>query len=368
MAMAIVNSILGKIGGCVWDLIKPHFDYLTNYDDNITALENQLETLEEMEKDVHEAIEAAKGNGEGTRKIVQHWLARVEGVKMDARKLLEENEKANDRCFWGWCPDLKTRHSLSKEAMAIHEKIESLCKEQAAFDIRVSLCPSLPEIDSKDIVPFQTRKVAVEKVMDALKEDSTNFVGVHGMGGVGKTTLVKEIARKCKEEKLFDNVIMPVVSRTVDVESIQEQIANFLAFKLEEKSVLVRASRLKNRLSENKILVILDDVWERLELNTIGIPSGEDHKGCKVVITTRRRQVCTAMGSRDQATRNIVNLDVLTEQESWDLFKSRVGDIIESPTMRIVAEKLVKECGGLPIALVITSPYFSQRLSVINNS
>ncbi|XP_038691670.1 disease resistance protein At4g27190-like [Tripterygium wilfordii] len=192
----------------------------------------------------------------------------------------------------------------------------------------------------------------MEQVMDALKKDFTNFVGIHGMGGVGKTTLVKEIARKCKEEKLFDNVAMAVVSQTITVKSIQDQIAEFLGLKLGETGEMIRAARLCDRIKkENKILVILDDVWEKLELNTIGIPSREDHKGCKVVITTRRRQVCTAMGSRDQAT-SIVNLDVLNKQESWELFKLQVGDIIESPTVRNVAEKLVKECGGLPIALV----------------
>ncbi|XP_038688949.1 disease resistance protein RPS2-like [Tripterygium wilfordii] len=308
-----------------------------------------------MEKDVHEAIEAAERNGEVIRKNVQHWIASVEGVKMEAREFLEDNRKGNKRCFKGWFPDVKARYLLSTKAMEKHKKIERLCEEQKVFDINVSL-PARPlgldSITSKDIVLFQTTKVAMEQVTDALKKDCTNFVGIHGMGGVGKTTLVKEIARKCKEEKLFDNVVMSVVSQTVNVESIQEQIADFLDLKLEEKSVLVRASRLKNRLtSVNKILVILDDVWERLELNTIGIPSGEDHKGCTVVITTRRRQVCTAMGSRDQAT-SIVSLDVLSKQESWELFKLQVGDIIESPTVINVAEKLVKECGGLPIALV----------------
>ncbi|XP_038699684.1 disease resistance protein RPS2-like [Tripterygium wilfordii] len=353
--MDIVTSIIGKIGECALESIKFQFAYLRTYDDNIVALEHQLEILEEMEKDVHEAIEAAKRNGEVIRKLVQHWITSVEGIKMEAKKFLEDNVKVNKRCFRGWFPDLKTRYSLSKEAVSKNQTIKRLCEEEALFNINVSLPAPPPGIDSmasEDIVLFETTKLAMEEVMAALRDDSTNFVGIHGMGGVGKTTLVKEIARKCKEDKLFDHVAMVVVSQTINVESIQDQIGEFLGLKLGEKGEMLRANRLCDRLkSENKILVILDDVWAKLDLATIGIPLGEDHKGCKVVITTRRRQVCTAMGISVQGTR-IVSLDVLTKQESWDLFKLQAGDIINSPTMITMAEKLVKECGGLPIALV----------------
>ncbi|XP_038678936.1 disease resistance protein UNI-like [Tripterygium wilfordii] len=274
---------------------------------------------------------------------------------MEARKFLEDNVKVNKRCFRGLFPDLKTRYKLSREAVSKSEMMKRLCEEEASFDINVSLPAPPLGIDSttsKDFVLFQTTELAMQEVMAALRDNSTNFVGIHGMGGVGKTTLVKEIARKCKEEKLFDNVAMAVVSQTVVVESIQNQIAEFLGLKLDQTSQTIRANRLCDRLkNENKILVILDDVWANIDLATIGIPLEEDHKGCKVVITTRRRQVCTVMGRSIQGTR-IVSLDVLTKQESWDLFKLQVGDIIESPTVRIVAEKLAKECGGLPIALV----------------
>ncbi|RVW20368.1 hypothetical protein CK203_113574 [Vitis vinifera] len=43
---------------------------------------------------------------------------------------------------------------------------------------------------------------------------------------------------------------------------------------------------------EEKILVILDDIWEKLELGEIGIPYGDDHKGCKVLLTSRECRAC----------------------------------------------------------------------------
>lgn len=46
-----------------------------------------------------------------------------------------------------------------------------------------------------------------------------------------------------------------------------------------KKPLEIRARRIFARLTqEKKILIILDDVWERLELGLIGIPYRVDHK------------------------------------------------------------------------------------------
>ncbi|KAL7230770.1 hypothetical protein ACSBR2_009121 [Camellia fascicularis] len=48
----------------------------------------------------------------------------------------------------------------------------------------------------------------------------------------------------------------------------------------------------------------------------------------------------------------IVHLGVLSEKDSWDLFKKNVGDVVDSNKLNIVANEVCKECGGLSIALV----------------
>ncbi|GMP73073.1 hypothetical protein CsSME_00030927 [Camellia sinensis var. sinensis] len=101
-----------------------------------------------------------------------------------------------------------------------------------------------------------------------------------------------------------------------------------------------------------KILIILDDVWDRLELTTLGIPLGQDHEGCKIIITARHEQVCKTMAKEWERTK-IVWLDVLSEQDSWDLFGKNVGDAVDSSALNDVAKEVCKECRGLPIAVVM---------------
>ncbi|XP_028081831.1 disease resistance protein At4g27190-like [Camellia sinensis] len=121
---------------------------------------------------------------------------------------------------------------------------------------------------------------------------------------------------------------------------------------INQPSATERTSMLCARLRDvKKILVIWDDVWAKLDLAAVGIPFGRDHKGCKIIITTRREQVCNSMGMETLRTK-IVHLSVLSENDSWHLFKKNVGHVVDSNVLTVVANEVCKECGGLPIALV----------------
>ncbi|GMY21212.1 disease resistance protein At4g27190-like, partial [Fagus crenata] len=48
-------------------------------------------------------------------------------------------------------------------------------------------------------------------LMEALRDANINMIGVWGMPGAGKTTLVTEVAKQAKEEKLFEDMAMAVV-------------------------------------------------------------------------------------------------------------------------------------------------------------
>ena len=60
-----------------------------------------------------------------------------------------------------------------------------------------------------------------------------------------------------------------------------------------EESEQRKARRLYERLkNEENFLLILDDVWMRIDLDTLGVPRPEVHKGCKIILTSRLMEVC----------------------------------------------------------------------------
>ncbi|KAK9214777.1 hypothetical protein WN944_006776 [Citrus x changshan-huyou] len=124
-------------------------------------------------------------------------------------------------------------------------------------------------------------------------------------------------------------------------------IAEKLGLELHEEVESRRASRLFERLrNQKKILVVLDNIWKHLDLETVGIPFGEDHKGCKLLLTARDLSVLLKMGSKDNFLINNLN-----DEEAWRLFKMMAGDDVENRELKSTATDVARACGGLPIAL-----------------
>ncbi|XVF79158.1 hypothetical protein PTKIN_Ptkin14bG0197500 [Pterospermum kingtungense] len=201
-----------------------------------------------------------------------------------------------------------------------------------------------------DLVASRSYTSALDKIMDALKDDSANTIGVWGMGGVGKTTLVTDVGHRAKALQLFHKVIKVVVSQTPDIEKIQDKVADFLGLKFQKKTKEGKAEELWLQLEkEEKVLIVLDDMWKELNLKKVGIPLVGNGKGCKIILTTRRKNVCESMASEV-----MVSLDVLEEDEAWALFKKKSSldeDKDDGDTIKL-AKEVARECRGLPIAIV----------------
>ncbi|KAA3472089.1 putative disease resistance protein [Gossypium australe] len=238
---------------------------------------------------------------------------------------------------------------LSKKAEEGAGAVDELL-QQGGFD-KVSY-RDVPQpvvvVPPKEFEDFDSRKLVFNKIMEAVKDPNLNIIGVYGMPGVGKTTLVKEVIRQVKEDKLFDWVVMAVVTHTPDVRKIQDQIADMLGLKFEEQSTSGRASRLCQRLKkEKKILVVLDDIWAKLDLMEVGIPLGDENQRCTIMLTSRDLNVLL----KDMDAKKSFPIGGLEHEEAWEFFKKIAGDGVESSGLLPIATEVAKKCGGLPIAI-----------------
>ncbi|EXC50911.1 Disease resistance protein [Morus notabilis] len=174
--------------------------------------------------------------------------------------------------------------------------------------------------------------------------------------------LTKEVARRAMDEKLFSEVVAATVSQTPNHELIQQEVAEKLGLKFREKSVPIRANRLQFRLrQEKKILIILDDIWENLELNEVGMSFGDAQKECKILLISRFQNVlCNDM----EAEKNF-QVGPLTDDEAISLFKKMVGDWTEKSDFRDLATQIIEKCGGIPATIAkVASELKNKRLFV----
>lgn len=135
----------------------------------------------------------------------------AEKVTIDVEKLEHEVKKSSSN---GWCPDWTSRYWLSRELKKIMLSISSL-QEEGKFS-KVSFPAPSPEIEvlpTGDCCQFQTTVSTMNQIIELLKGEECRTSCVYGMGGVGKTTLVKEVGKKVKKDKLFDEVAIALVSQ-----------------------------------------------------------------------------------------------------------------------------------------------------------
>ncbi|KVH94910.1 probable disease resistance protein At4g27220 [Cynara cardunculus var. scolymus] len=345
-----------KIGGWLADPIKNQYGYLFNYTTNIKKLRDGVEDLENSRASVQQSVDAALRNLQVIKPDVLAWMNGVDELKKEADEVLQASSVRVHKwlwCFGGRFHDIKSRYSRSRKAVKTMEYVLEL-QEKYKFN-KVSDPPMPVEITDyiyfSNSEGFESRVSVRTDIMESLQDDAICVIGVCGMGGVGKTTMAKEVGVRAKGEHLFDVVVMVDVTQTPNKKTIQSSIAEHLGLKLQEESLSVRAARISARLKAlTRVLVILDDIWTRLDLEELGVPLGSDgqHHGCKILLTSRSISACNQMKAD-----KIFKIREMPENEAWLLFeRTAERSFHRDPSLHQVARDIVEKCGGLPLAIV----------------
>ncbi|XP_028801373.1 probable disease resistance protein At4g27220 [Neltuma alba] len=306
--------------------------------------DNQLlrRRLEKVRKDIDDAnINAQEVDGE-----VQDWIKKAD-------KLIQMNAEVRQTRFDSCSFLRKYRQGkiLAQRAQVIKSHIQNYKNFEGVA--RPSKLPGMKYHASKDFIDFESRKTKFKELLDALEDGNHYTIGLQGMAGTGKTTLATQVGKQVEESKAFEKVIFVVVSSSPNVNKIRGDIARQLGLDLDQRIEADHSKHLWSRISNNekKLLIIFDDVWEKLDLTELGIPSGPDHKNCYVLITTRHSKVYQQM-----ICQKVVHLHTLGDEDAVRLFlyhaRSCDADHPSRNDLEGLARAFVKECGGLPIAIV----------------
>ncbi|KAF3457895.1 hypothetical protein FNV43_RR02555 [Rhamnella rubrinervis] len=349
-------SIVSKIGNSV----GPQLSYMFYLGSNVNNLKSQIRDLEATKVTLQHELDEATRKGEEINEIVKNWLTDAGNISETVDRFLNDNEDqlVRIRCSSTnyLFPNLVLRHRLSKKAKKMAQSVAEIIVARK-FD-SISYVPILQHnFRSKDYMAFCTRNSIMTGILEALRKDDITSVGVYGMPGIGKTTLVKEVARQALKEKLFDDAIEVTVSESPNLEKVQQDIAKGLHLVFQdEDGVKERSDRLRHRLGkEEKLLLILDDVWKKLDLHALGIDFDQDHqKGCKILLTSRNQDVL--QGDMDVNVENNFKVEPLSESEAWIYFAKIVGDDFssddENSELKSTAIQIVEQCACLPLAIV----------------
>ncbi|MBA0819341.1 hypothetical protein Gohar_019764, partial [Gossypium harknessii] len=211
--------------------------------------------------------------------------------------------------------------------------------------------PSAASVVVRPVERLVGLESTIQEVLSWIEDKDVGIIGLCGMGGVGKTTLLTKLKNIFSTPQSdFKVVIWAVVASYYDVGKIQDRIGENIGFprSWENKSVEQKARDIYGFLSTKRFVVLLDDLWEKVDFKEFGIPEPSQENGSKLIFTTRRLQVCYLMGAKKF---HVPCLDQLT---AWEFFQDKVGDeaLNSHPDIPNLAKQVAERCRGLPLALI----------------
>ncbi|RWR88342.1 disease resistance-like protein isoform X1 [Cinnamomum micranthum f. kanehirae] len=334
--------------------ISEQVGYVRNLKRNVDDLMEEAQKLKDQCDDMESEGQEASRKRMRLTNQARTWLGHaranlteIENIKSE----FDQRQTSNN----GFFSDLPSAYTLGKRAVEKLESVRQDLNERSSIELLAMSSP--PRVMEMDVptVGQSSSKRNMDKIWDLLHDIHTSVICIYGMGGIGKTTLMKAINNKLKAASEFKYVIWVTVSKELNLQRVQKEIMSRLHLKFDENdSYQDRSTQLREYLSNKRYMLILDDLWNPIDLSEIGIPTNKENRS-KIAITTRIANMSAVQVCSDMKAEKI-RVEALTEDEAWDLFAANVGkEVVHQPHINDVAKKVAMECGGLPLAIVVVA-------------
>lgn len=329
------------------------------------------------------------------------WLRRVE-------QLQEDDSSNNQHYITG---NFLTIWRCAREATKLTKRAEDAATQFKELGMQVKPRPHPVKGSDWNGMSMVTSPYT-ECLMSFINERPEQCrLGIWGMAGVGKTSLLRYVARSLSEDFASDTsfrILSVDVGTECTLTKLQKSICGLLGLTLDsEVTEWGMSHAISNRLMGMNFVLILDNLSYPIDLQRLGIPdpsrnhppllmlnshvpsvpsdpqsSGADSTAkplnpvaagpdsaksqvviavndegvtprrviirCqKVVITTQKQSVCASM-----CCHRMMQMLPPDEKEATQIFSHAVGiDVMNDQTLATLAEMIIKECGCLPEAL-----------------
>ncbi|GAY51860.1 hypothetical protein CUMW_137540 [Citrus unshiu] len=230
---------------------------------------------------------------------VQGWLSRVQAVETEARKLTRDSPQEIDKlCLGGYCTrNYKSSYRFGKQVAETLLVVRTLIGERAFNEVVVEIVEESVVADERPTQPLLVGLQSIlEQVWSCLVQETAEIIGLLDMGGV--------------------------VFKDLQLEKIQETIGKKIGMfdgLWKNKSLEEKALDMFKVVSKKKFVLLLDDLWERVDLTKVGVPVRNSRNlASKVVFTTRLLDVYGLMEAHKK-----FKVECLSDEDAWQLFRER---------------------------------------------
>lgn len=379
MVDAITGFIVGKMG----NYLIEEASMLMGIKDELEELKTELMCIQGYLKDV----EAREREDEASKV----WTKLVLDIAYDVEDVLDSyNLKTEERSQRRGLMRLANKVGEKKDAYNILDDIRTLKRRildvtrkretygignfneprggENASSLRVRQLPRARSVDHEELVVGleDDAKILLAKLLDDDGDQNRYMISIFGMGGLGKTALARKVYNSGDLKTKFDYRVWISVSQEYKTRDMFLRIIRSLGVtsgkELEKIRVLTEEELevyLHGLLEGKRYLMVVDDIWEREAWESLKRALPCNHKGSRVIITTRIRAVAEGVDQRVYAHK----LRFLTFEESWKLFEQKAFRNMQwvDEDLQKIGKEMIQKCNGLPLAIVVLAGLLSRK-------
>ncbi|KAM3321065.1 putative late blight resistance protein R1B-16 [Capsicum chacoense] len=248
-----------------------------------------------------------------------------------------------------------------KKLTKIQDKGKQVSKESLVHDFSSS---------TNDIVNVNNNMVGRDDQKERLLEDlkgsysgEPKVIPIVGMGGIGKTTLAKEVYNHESILRRFDVRAWATVSQQHNIKEILlSLLRSIMDDTVKTKGEAELADMLQKSLKRKRYFIVLDDIWSCEVWDGVRrcLPT-EDNAGSRILLTTRNDEVACYAGIESLSLR----MSFMDQYESWNLFKSAAFSSEALPyEFETVGKQIAAECHGLPLTIVVVAGLLKSKREI----
>ncbi|XP_050101788.1 disease resistance protein RPV1-like isoform X1 [Malus sylvestris] len=217
--------------------------------------------------------------------------------------------------------------------------------------------------EKNGLVGMDSRLQKMDSLL-CLEVDTVRFVGIWGMGGIGKTTIARAMYDKINhhfEGRCFLENVKGRFPSTGAGEAPLEMQAQLLSSitngKVGSSEILRNGfQKMMERVGKKKVLLVLDNVENSSQIEALIGKQLSFGGGSRIIITTRDNQSLSRLGDQ------IYKPELLNDSDARELFMQYAFSTMQPTEEQIdLSSHFIKYAQGLPLALQILGAFLDNK-------
>ncbi|KAI7983810.1 Disease resistance protein RPM1 [Camellia lanceoleosa] len=281
---------------------------------------------------------------------------------------------------------LKARHQIASEVQRMKARIIDISKgrqryherfgmlEQGSSSRSTGLNTVWHDYRGDALLLDESELVGIDKPKSQLirwlvhEDPRLKVFSVSGMGGLGKTTLVKKVFDDAVVKNHFQSHVWITVSESFKIEVLLKGIIKQLFEEIKQPVPQGIDSMDTNSLKgiinaflqRKRYVLVFDDVWDIHAWQSFRYVFPIGNCGSRVVLTTRNADIASFASKEYHG--DVYNLQTLPPEESWTLFCRKTFMENSCPShLEGLSKAILNKCEGLPLAIVAISGLLSTK-------